>query len=267
LLLLDPDPDGKSCLHIERRKPNLPFFSFALGFIASGRAVLFKRTMRKRRSSRRLFQESWPIYFEGFPASAYTRSGREKAGFQTRHFSRIKCCPRNAESTRRAITACPKREASSCRAARFSRSSGKRGHALWDSGPGPEGDGHESVCTRGKLHRRQRLCARISGERSIHGKNLFGAVRSRLARPALELPGFDRGTRPATFDSCVLRNRFDYIFISKSLQRYYTGGRVFRKGLSGSRGKRPTLWERYPAITASKEGASDHSAVVIELNI
>ena len=81
------------------------------------------------------------------------------------------------------------------------------------------------------------------------------------------LPGFDIGNRPGTFDSCVLRNRFDYIFISKSLQPHYIGGRVFRKGLWGSRVKRPTLWETYPEITASKEGASDHSAVVIDLDL
>jgi endonuclease/exonuclease/phosphatase family metal-dependent hydrolase len=81
------------------------------------------------------------------------------------------------------------------------------------------------------------------------------------------LPGFDVGNRPGTFDSCVLWNRFDYIFISKSLRPYFSGGRVFRKGLWGSREKRPTLWETYPEITASKEGASDHSAVVIELNL
>jgi endonuclease/exonuclease/phosphatase family metal-dependent hydrolase len=81
------------------------------------------------------------------------------------------------------------------------------------------------------------------------------------------LPGFDVGNRPGTFDSCVLRNRFDYIFVSKSLQTYFTGGRVLRKRLWGSREKRPTLWETYPEITASKEGASDHSAVVIELNL
>jgi endonuclease/exonuclease/phosphatase family metal-dependent hydrolase len=80
-------------------------------------------------------------------------------------------------------------------------------------------------------------------------------------------PGFAIGNSPGTCDSCVLRNRLDYIFISKSLQPYYTGGRVFRKGLWGSRTKRPTLWETYPEITASKEGASDHSAVVIELNL
>jgi endonuclease/exonuclease/phosphatase family metal-dependent hydrolase len=81
------------------------------------------------------------------------------------------------------------------------------------------------------------------------------------------LPGFDLGNRPGTFDSCGLRNRLDYIFISQSLQPYYASGRVFRKGLWGSRVTRPTLWETYPEITSSKEGASDHSAVVIELNI
>jgi endonuclease/exonuclease/phosphatase family metal-dependent hydrolase len=81
------------------------------------------------------------------------------------------------------------------------------------------------------------------------------------------LPGFDLGNRPGTFDSCGLRNRLDYIFISKSLRPFYATGRVFRKGLWGSRITRPTLWETYPEITASKEGASDHSAVVLELDI
>jgi endonuclease/exonuclease/phosphatase family metal-dependent hydrolase len=81
------------------------------------------------------------------------------------------------------------------------------------------------------------------------------------------LPGFDLGNRPGTFDSCGLRNRLDYIFISRSLRPFYTSGRVFRKGLWGGRVTRPTLWETYPEMTSSKEGASDHSAVVIELNI
>jgi endonuclease/exonuclease/phosphatase family metal-dependent hydrolase len=81
------------------------------------------------------------------------------------------------------------------------------------------------------------------------------------------LPGFDVGSRPGTFDSCGWRNRFDYIFVSQSLRPQYTGGRVFRKGLWGSRATRPTLWETYPEISSSKEGASDHSAVVIELDL
>ena len=81
------------------------------------------------------------------------------------------------------------------------------------------------------------------------------------------LPGFDVGNRPGTFDSCGLRNRLDYIFISQSLQAHYAAGRLFRKGLWGSRVTRPTNWETYSEITSSKDGASDHSAVVIELNV
>ncbi len=81
------------------------------------------------------------------------------------------------------------------------------------------------------------------------------------------LPGFDVGNRAGTFDSCGPRNRLDYIFVSKSLQPHYAAGRIFRKGLWGSRATRPTNWETYPEITSSKEGASDHSAVVIELDV
>src|SRR4030095_45531 len=94
-LLLNLDSSAKSRSHIERRELNESSHSFALGLLARRRAVLFKRMVSKRGSGRRLFQESWPIDFESFPASAYTRSGREKAAFQTRHFSRIKCCPGN----------------------------------------------------------------------------------------------------------------------------------------------------------------------------
>ena len=81
------------------------------------------------------------------------------------------------------------------------------------------------------------------------------------------LPGFDVGPRPGTFDSCGLRNRLDYIFISKSLEASFSSGAVFRKGLWGDRVTRPTAWETYPEITRSVEQASDHSAVYVELNI
>lgn len=81
------------------------------------------------------------------------------------------------------------------------------------------------------------------------------------------LPGIDVGNRPGTFDSCGLRNRLDYIFISQSLRAHYAAGRIFRKGLWGGRTTRPTDWETYPEISASKEGASDHSAVVIDLDV
>src|SRR5262249_23199656 len=69
-LLIGPDSGGKSGLNIERRQSNLPFYSLALVFLGSGRAFVFEWTMRKRRSRRRFFQKSWPVHFEGVPASA-----------------------------------------------------------------------------------------------------------------------------------------------------------------------------------------------------
>src|SRR5882672_8784884 len=108
LLLLDPDPDGKSRLHIERRKPKQPFYSFALGFVVSGRAVLFKRTMRKRRTGRRLFQESWPVRFEGFPASPHAQSKREEDETYraSPEFAKLNCYRRVAGSSRRGRSRC-----------------------------------------------------------------------------------------------------------------------------------------------------------------
>lgn len=80
-----------------------------------------------------------------------------------------------------------------------------------------------------------------------------------------ELPGFDVGPRPGTFDSCGLRNRLDYILLSRSLVPAFDSGGVFRKGLWGSRKTRPTDWETYPTITRSSEQASDHAAVFVNL--
>jgi endonuclease/exonuclease/phosphatase family metal-dependent hydrolase len=63
------------------------------------------------------------------------------------------------------------------------------------------------------------------------GSTVSGSQAPNLARlfkdksPLIDcysLPVFDVGNRPGTFDSCVLRNRFDYIFISKSLRPFYT---------------------------------------------
>ena len=82
------------------------------------------------------------------------------------------------------------------------------------------------------------------------------------------LPNFNVGNKPGSFDSCSLSNRLDYIFISKSLQPFFSGGELFRKGLWGtSRQTRPTDWVTYPEMTAAVEQASDHSVAVIDLNI
>jgi endonuclease/exonuclease/phosphatase family metal-dependent hydrolase len=81
------------------------------------------------------------------------------------------------------------------------------------------------------------------------------------------LEGFDIGNRPGTYDSQGLRNRLDYIFLSKSLLPTVTGGGVFRKGVWGSRKTRPDKWETYLQMSAPWEQASDHAAVYLELDI
>jgi endonuclease/exonuclease/phosphatase family metal-dependent hydrolase len=79
------------------------------------------------------------------------------------------------------------------------------------------------------------------------------------------LPTFDVGPCQGTFDACGFRNRFDYLFVSRSLLPFVTGGGVFRKGLWGTRVTRPTAWPTYPEMTRSAEQASDHAAVFVDL--
>jgi endonuclease/exonuclease/phosphatase family metal-dependent hydrolase len=81
------------------------------------------------------------------------------------------------------------------------------------------------------------------------------------------LQGFDPGPRPGTFDSCGVRNRLDYIFISESLRDSFRTGGVFRKGLWGTRKTRPDAWETYAEMTRSEEQASDHAAIFVELDL
>ncbi|MCK5261367.1 MAG: endonuclease/exonuclease/phosphatase family protein [Thermoplasmatales archaeon] len=81
------------------------------------------------------------------------------------------------------------------------------------------------------------------------------------------LQGFQFGNRPGTYNSCTLRNRFDYILISQSLHLYFIGGGVFRKGLWGNGVRKPKNWDIYSDMTKSSEQASDHAAVFVDLNI
>jgi endonuclease/exonuclease/phosphatase family metal-dependent hydrolase len=82
-----------------------------------------------------------------------------------------------------------------------------------------------------------------------------------------DLDGFTVGKRPGTFDSCGIRNRLDYVLVSKSLQKRFRSGHVYRKGLWGTRTTRPTDWETYPEMTNHNQQASDHAAVVVELDL
>jgi endonuclease/exonuclease/phosphatase family metal-dependent hydrolase len=82
-----------------------------------------------------------------------------------------------------------------------------------------------------------------------------------------QLDGFDAGPAPGTFDSCGIRNRLDYVLLSASLRPAFVSGRVFRKGLWGSRVTRPDRWDTYPDMTASVHQASDHAAIVVHLDL
>jgi endonuclease/exonuclease/phosphatase family metal-dependent hydrolase len=82
-----------------------------------------------------------------------------------------------------------------------------------------------------------------------------------------DLPGFEVGSKPGTFAPCGLDNRLDYILLSRSLRPFFSGGTVFRMGVWGGRVTRPTAWQTYPEMTESVHQASDHAAVVIELDL
>ncbi len=79
-------------------------------------------------------------------------------------------------------------------------------------------------------------------------------------RSCYGLAGFDVGNRPGTFDDCGIRNRLDYILISRSLQPAFVQGGPFRKGLWVSRKTRPDNWDTYQDMTTSVHQASDHAA-------
>lgn len=101
-----------------------------------------------------------------------------------------------------------------------------------------------------------------------HADNLAPLYQPGLGLVACyKLPDFDLGGRPGTYDACGVRNRLDYIFISDSLRPHWRGGRLFRKGLWGSRKSRPDRWDTYEEMENSHQQASDHAAVCIELDL
>jgi len=139
-LLIGPDSGGKSRFPVERRKSNLPFYSFALDFAASRRAILFRHTIRQCRCGRRLFQESWSINLKSFPTSAGDQSAEkedDKEYLSAADVSKIKCSRGVPDSTRTSNQSRPRTEADSHRhcAAGFSCPCGKskRRHAVWNS--------------------------------------------------------------------------------------------------------------------------------------
>lgn len=83
------------------------------------------------------------------------------------------------------------------------------------------------------------------------------------------LAQFDIGTKPGTWQTCSLRNRLDYIFLSPALASAVTAGGVVRDGLWGAptTKRRPTAWTAYPEITEARHAASDHGAVWVNIDL
>lgn len=82
-----------------------------------------------------------------------------------------------------------------------------------------------------------------------------------------DLPEFETGEKLGTFDACGIRDRLDYLLLSRSLQPKFVRGELFRKGLWGSRQTRPTAWVTYDEMADHNQQASDHAAIVVELNL
>lgn len=104
---------------------------------------------------------------------------------------------------------------------------------------------------------------RAEGEEPVNLAALFDPDGPLVS--CYDLPAFDTGPRPGSYDSCGLRNRLDYILVSRSLRPAVTGGRLHRRGLWGSRKTPPDAWDIYDEMTEPVHQASDHAALVVEL--
>jgi endonuclease/exonuclease/phosphatase family metal-dependent hydrolase len=76
---------------------------------------------------------------------------------------------------------------------------------------------------------------------------------------------FNDNGRPGTFGNGTKSNKIDYILLSPPLFQKATGGEIFRMGVWG--GKNGTLFPHFPEITKGAEAASDHAAVIADLNL
>ncbi len=83
------------------------------------------------------------------------------------------------------------------------------------------------------------------------------------------LPAFNPGPRPGTFQSCRIRDRLDYILLSRDLAALVVGGGIERRGLWGdpANSTPPAQWAIYPDITSAEQAASDHAAIFVDINI
>jgi endonuclease/exonuclease/phosphatase family metal-dependent hydrolase len=116
---------------------------------------------------------------------------------------------------------------------------------------------------------------RNSGEKNVAVIGDFNDTADRDPMSALithtdlkditEHPNFDDGGRPGTFGNGTKANKIDYILLSPELFQKTTSGRIFRMGVWG--GTNGTLFPHFPEITKAAEGASDHAAIVADIDL
>lgn len=80
-----------------------------------------------------------------------------------------------------------------------------------------------------------------------------------------EHPEFDDGGRPGTFGNSTASNKIDYLLLSPELFARVTSGHVFRKGIWG--GVNGTLFPHFDEMTKAIHAASDHAAVVADIDL
>jgi endonuclease/exonuclease/phosphatase family metal-dependent hydrolase len=93
---------------------------------------------------------------------------------------------------------------------------------------------------------------------------LNGQAASKLT-DVFALPTFQSDGRPGTHGNGTKGSKFDYILLSPELAAKATAAGVERRGVWG--GKNGTLWPIFPEMKSSKDAASDHAAVWVDLNL
>jgi hypothetical protein len=165
--------------------------------VAVDPAFVLERTPCKRRSGRRLFQQSWSIDFQAFPASASTSASasvnapstyEDATRHAAPHFAGISSGRGDVPRNRTTITTRQRRgvyyHCPGCFRCGYGKS--KSWFALWNSGSRQERHGHESLYTGGrKVCRCHRFCVRVRRKRSIHRKVFFGSVNLGIIRNGL----------------------------------------------------------------------------------
>ena len=78
-------------------------------------------------------------------------------------------------------------------------------------------------------------------------------------------PAFQNDGRPGTFGNGSKSEKIDYILLSPELFALVQHAETFRKGVWG--GKNGDLFEHFPEMTKPIHAASDHAAVLVDLNL